>query len=164
MAAPAAELCRSAAEAQRGGMATSQTVTFKADPDKVWGAVVKLVTGAGYAVAQTNQAAKQIVYQASGGGWAWAQNVQVSITGVDDGETMVTVLAEAAGQASLTEGGQQRKLIAFVLDELPSKFERADHQHQPVNAPGTSGCAGMVLLIAGAGITALVTVGRLVAG
>jgi hypothetical protein len=49
-------------------MATSQSVTFKADPDKIWGAVVKLVTSAGYAIAETNQAAKQIIYRASGGG------------------------------------------------------------------------------------------------
>ncbi|MCZ2340764.1 MAG: hypothetical protein LC104_03085 [Bacteroidales bacterium] len=145
-------------------MATSQTVTYKADPDEIWRAVVKLVTRAGYAIAQTNQAAKQIVYQASGGGWAWAQNVQVSITSVDDDETMVTVLAEAAGQATFTEGGQQRKLIVFVLDELDKMFERAVHQHQPVNAPGTSGCAGMMLLLSGAGITGLVVATQLVTG
>jgi hypothetical protein len=60
---------------------------------------VKLVTGSGYAIAKTDQAAKQIVYQASGGGWAWAEDVQVNVTGVDEGETTVRVLAEAAGQA-----------------------------------------------------------------
>jgi hypothetical protein len=132
-------------------MATSQSVTFKADTDNVWGAVVKLITGAGYAIAKTDQAAKQIIYQASGGGLAWRQNVQVSVTGVHEGETIVTVLAEAAGQATFTEGGQQRKLIQFVLDELAKKFEMAEHQHQPVNAPGTSGCVGMVLLLLGSG-------------
>ena len=144
-------------------MATSQCVTFKADPDAVWGAVVKLVTGAGYAVAKTDQAAKQIVYQASGGAFAWAQDVQVSITGVDEGETMVTVLAEAAGQAALTEGGQQRKLIKFVIDELNKKFPLADNQPQPVNAPGTSGCFGMLFLIIGAGVGLCDLVGLLVA-
>jgi hypothetical protein len=139
-------------------MATSQSVTFKADPDKVWGAVMKLVTSPGYAIAETNQAAKQIVYQASGGGWAWAQYVQVSVTGVDEGETMVTVLAEAAGQATLTEGGQQQKLIKFVIGELSKKFQLAENQRRPVHAPGTSGCAGLILvLVGGSGVAALTT-------
>jgi hypothetical protein len=144
-------------------MATSESVTFKAESDKVWSTVVKLVTGAGYAVAKTDQAAKQIVYQASGGGWAWAQNVQVSVTSLDEGETLVTVLAKSAGQATLTEGGQQRKLIAFVIDELSKKFPLVENQSQPVNAPGTSGCFGMILLIAGVGIGVCAVVGQLFA-
>jgi len=40
-------------------MAKSQSVTFQAEPDKVWGAVVKLVNAAGYAVSETNAAAKK---------------------------------------------------------------------------------------------------------
>jgi hypothetical protein len=104
------------------------------------------VAAAGYPVAKTDQGAKQIVYQASGGGFAWAQNVQVSVTGVDDYESMVSVFVEAAGQATLTEGGQQRKLIAFVVDELSKKFPLCDHQPQSA-APGTSGCFGVAVLM-----------------
>ena len=137
-------------------MATSKSVTFKAEADKVWGAVVKLVTGAGYAVASTDQAAKQIVYRASGGVSTWEQSVQVSVTGVDECETTVIVLAEAdedsndtvhAALMTLNEGRQQRKLVEFVLDELSKKFELAETQPQVMTAPGTSGCAVMVLVL-----------------
>lgn len=116
-------------------------------PDKVWGAVVKLVAGAGYPVAKTDQAAKQIVYQASGGGFAWAQNVQVSVTGVDENETMVSLLVESAGQSTLTEGGQQRKLISFVVEELSKTFTLSKHQPKTAAAPGTSGCMGVSMLL-----------------
>jgi hypothetical protein len=85
-------------------MATTQSKTFQAAPDQVWVAVVKLITSAGYPVKETNAAARQLVYQASGGGWAWAQSVKVSVVGVAEGETLVTVNAEAAGQETLTEG------------------------------------------------------------
>ena len=128
-------------------MATSHSVAYKAPSDKVWGSIVKLVAASGYSVVKTDQGAKQIVYQASGGGFAWAQNVQVSVTGVDDEETLVSILVEAAGQETLTEGGQQRKLISFVVDELGKKFPFAEHQPQATAAPGTSGCAGMALLL-----------------
>ena len=102
-------------------MATSHSVSYRAPADQVWAAVVRLVTAAGYPVARTDQAAKQIIYQASGGGFALAQNVQISVTGVEDDETMVSILVQAAGQQTLTEGGQQRKLISFVVDELSQK-------------------------------------------
>jgi len=130
-------------------MATSHSVSYKASADKVWGALVKVVTAAGYPVARTDQGAKQIIYQASGGGFAWAQNVQVSVTGVDDEETMVSILVQAAGQQTLTEGGQQRKLISFVVDELSKKFPLSDHQPQIATAPGTSGCFGVIAICGG---------------
>ena len=139
-------------------MATSHSVSFKASADKVWGAVVKLVTAAGYPVARTDQGAKQIVYQASGGGFAWDQNVQVSVTGVDEDETMVSILVEAAGQQTLTEGGQQRKLISFVVDELSKKFPLSDHQPQSAAAPGTSGCVGVALLLVSAAAGSILSV------
>lgn len=139
-------------------MATSHSVSFKAPADKVWGAVVKLVTAAGYPVAKTDQGAKQIIYQASGGGFAWAQNVQVSVTGVDDDETMVSILVEAAGQQTLTEGGQQRKLISFVVEELSKKFPLSDHQPQAASAPGTDGCFGVALLLVSAATGSILSV------
>jgi hypothetical protein len=139
-------------------LATSHSVSFKAPPDKVWGAVVKTVTAAGYPVAKTDQGARQIIYQASGGGFAWAQNVQVSVTGVDDDETMVSVLVQAAGQQTLTEGSQQRKLISFVVDELSRKFPLSDHQPQTASAPGTSGCFGVAFLLASAAAGSILTV------
>jgi len=39
---------------ERNCLATSHSVTFKADQDKVWVAVLKLVTGAGYGIARTD--------------------------------------------------------------------------------------------------------------
>jgi hypothetical protein len=128
---------------------------FNAPADKVWGTLIKVVTAARYPIAKTDQAAKQIVYQASGGAFAWAQNVQVSVTEIEDDETMVSIVAEAAGQSTLTEGAQQQKLIAFIVEELSKKFPLAEHQPQTA-APGTSGCAGvMLLLISGLGGTLL---------
>ena len=128
-------------------MATSHSVMFNAPADKVWGTLIKVVTAAGYPIAKTDQAAKQIIYQASGGAFAWAQNVQVSVTQIEDDETMVSILAEAAGQSTMTEGAQQQKLIAFIVEELSKKFPLAEHQPQTAAAPGTSGCAGVVLLL-----------------
>ena len=128
-------------------MATSHSVMLNAPADKVWGTLIKVVTAAGYPIAKTDQAAKQIVYQASGGAFAWAQNVQVSVTEIEYDETMVSILAEAAGQSTLTEGAQQQKLIAFIVAELSKKFPLAEHQPQAAAAPGTSGCAGVVLLL-----------------
>ena len=137
-------------------MATSHSVSYRAPADQVWGAVVRVVTAAGYPVARTDQAAKQIIYQASGGGFAWAQNVQISVTGVEAEETMVNILVQAAGQQTLTEVGQQRKLISFVVDELSKKFSLVTRQPQVEPAPGTSGCVGIaVLVIAVAAGTAL---------
>ena len=127
-------------------VATSQAVTFVAGGEKVWSAVVKLIHGAGYTIIETDQAAKQIIYQASGGGWAWAQNVQVSVTPAGESETLVTVLAEAAGQETVFEGTQQEKLIKFVFDELSKRFAVAENQPQVTNAPGTSGCLVIVLV------------------
>lgn len=128
-------------------MATSHSVSYRAPADQVWAAVVRLVTAAGYPVARTDQAAKQIIYQASGGGFALAQNVQISVTGVEDDETMVSILVQAAGQQTLTEGGQQRKLISFVVDELSQKFPLVTQQPQVNPAPGTSGCVGIAVLV-----------------
>ncbi|NBR06328.1 MAG: hypothetical protein EBT92_11205 [Planctomycetes bacterium] len=138
-------------------MSTSSSVSFKASPDKVWGAVVKLITSANYTITKTDQGARQIVYQASGGGWAWKQSVQVSVTGIDEDETMVTVMAQAAGQSTLTEGGQQRKLINFIIDSLCEKFQLAENQKSLNNVPGTSGCFGLIMLIllGAAGIVAV---------
>lgn len=129
-------------------MAVSQSATFAAEPDKVWGTVVKLVTGAGYAVVKTDRAAMHLVYQAKGGAWAWAQNVHVSVSSVDEGETMVTVFAEAAGEFSFTEGALQRKLIGWVIDELSDRFDMIAMKRPKAAAPGTSGCAGFILLFA----------------
>jgi hypothetical protein len=123
-------------------MATSHSAMLNAPADKVWGTLIKVVTAAGYPIAKTDQAAKQLVYQASGGAFAWAQNVQVSVTEIEDDETMVSILVEAAGQSTVTEGAQQQKLIAFIVEELSKKFPLAEHQPQAAAAPGTSGCAG----------------------
>ena len=57
----------------------------------------------------------------------------VSVTGVEDNETLVTVKAEPAGQAALTEGGQQSKLISFVIDKLTEKFPLSENQAKPVS-------------------------------
>lgn len=130
-------------------MATSGSVTLAADSNKVWGAVVRLVNAANYPIIETDQAAKQIIYRASGGGWAWAQNVQVSVTDLGEEECLVTVIAESAGQASLTEGGQQRKLVQFVIEELSKKFPLAAQQSQPVQAPGAGGCLVLLACLAG---------------
>jgi hypothetical protein len=149
-------------------MAKSQSVTFEAEANKVWGAVVKLVTAAGYAVSETNTAAKQIKYSASGGGWAWAQLVTISVTGVEDNETIVTVKAESAGQASLTEGGQQSKLISFALDKLTEKFPVSENQTKATSGapgtPGTNGCAGLVLLLAVTVLSVVLVGGRILVG
>jgi len=143
-------------------MAKSQSATFHADADRIWGAVVKLVSAAGYAVSETNVAAKQIKYEASGGGWAWAQRVTISVTGVGDNETMVTVKAAVAGQATLTEGGQQSKLIKFVIDKLAESFPLSENQATPImDAPGTSGCLGMVLVLMCTGLSLCVTLAAL---
>jgi hypothetical protein len=146
-------------------VAKSQSVTVEAEAEKVWGAVVKLVNAAGYAVSETNSAARQIKYSASGGGWAWGQVVTISVTGIEDNETMVTVKAESGGQASLTEGGQQGKLIQFVIDKLTEKFPVSEQQAKAVSgAPGTSGCAGMVFLLAGTAFGVVVVAGRILVG
>lgn len=60
---------------------------------------------------------------------------------------MVTVKAEASGQATLTEGGQQRKLINYILENLANKFQVIEDQAEPSGAPGTGGCFGFFLLI-----------------
>jgi hypothetical protein len=129
-------------------MPTSQTVIYKAEPDKVWGAVVKLVTTAGYAVVKTDQAARQIVYQVPAKGINWAQNVMISVTGVEADETLVTVLAESV-QFSYAEGSKQRELVGFIVTELDKKFPKAPVQ-PAMNAPGTSsGCLVALLIITG---------------
>lgn len=123
-------------------MAVSESMTFEAEADRVWVTLVRLVNSAGYAVSEINAAAKQIKYQATGGGWAWAQLVTVSITGLENNETLVTVKAEAVGQATLTQGGQQRKLVEFIFIKLNEKFPLSQSQTERVTtgAPGTSGC------------------------
>jgi hypothetical protein len=142
-------------------MATTQSKSFQAPPEQVWAAVIKLVTSAGYSVTETNAAARQIVYRASGGGWAWAQSVKVSVAGVAENETLVTVHAEAAEQVTLTEGGQQRKLIAFVFDALQRQFPLAAGQQNIADAPGTSGCfGGVLLLVAGMSAAAFAFLSR----
>jgi len=145
-------------------MATALSRTFEADPDRMWGAVIKIANASGYTIKETNAAAKQLVYKASGGGWAWGQIVTVSVTGVDETETVVTVRAQAEGQATLTEGGQQRKLIGFLFDKLEEKFPLSENQKQIANAPGTSGCFGMAfLLVSAAGCIGLTAAAFLVA-
>lgn len=132
---------------RKNSMSTSSSVSFKAGPDQVWGAVIKLITSANYTITKTDQGARQIVYQASGGAWAWKQSVHVSVTGIDEDETMVTVMAQSTGQSTLTEGGQQRKLISFIIDSLKDKFPIAQNQKPLSNVPGTSGCFGLIMLI-----------------
>jgi hypothetical protein len=144
-------------------MATSQSVTFQAAPGQVWPAVVKIINGAGYAVSETNAAAMQIKYKASGGGWAWGQLVTVSVAGVGDNETMVSVTAEAEGQATLTEGGQQRKLVRFIIDNLAKALPMAANQPTAVGAPGTSGCFGMLLFLIECSLCTCVAVSALLA-
>jgi hypothetical protein len=64
---------------------------------------------------------------------------------------MVTVTDRAAGAATLAQGGQQRKLVGFVLTELGKTFPVVEGQPASSTAPGTSGClGGVVLLVAGA--------------
>src|SRR5436305_2083005 len=103
-------------------MAVSNTATFRAAPDAVWRAVLKLVREAGYPLTRTDQAARQVGYQASGGAFAGAQQVEVSVCEAGEEETMVTVTAQAAGAGTLAQGGQQRKLVGFVLTELGKSF------------------------------------------
>lgn len=81
---------------------------------------------------------------------------------VEENETIVNVRAEAEGQATLSEGGQQRKLIAFLFDKLEETFPLSANQKQIANAPGTSGCFGMVMLVTAAGIA--FTLGTFVVG
>jgi hypothetical protein len=88
--------------------------------------VVKLVMAAGHPVVKTDQGAKQIVFQASGGWLAYTQEVNVSVVSVDADETIVTIAVQAHGQSSLTEGGKQQELIKFVVDELRKKFPLYD--------------------------------------
>src|SRR5262245_12960145 len=107
-------------------MATSHSVSFKADADQVWRAVVRLVSSSGYPLLKTDASAKHLTYQASGGAFAWRQNVQVSLVEVEQDAVVVTVLVEAAGHSTLTEGFQQRALISFVFDELAKTFERSE--------------------------------------
>lgn len=128
-------------------MAMAHSVTYGADSTKLWGAIVKIVSSAGYTIAETNEATKQLVYKASGGGFAGAQLVTVSASKVEENETIVTVLCEAERHATLMEGGQQQKLIEFMFDQLGQQFPRAANQPQIANAPGTAGCFGMLLFL-----------------
>ena len=136
-------------------MAVSRSVTYLASHKAVWRAVMRLVQAAGYEVAETSRGAGTIVYYASGGMVAWKQEVLVSVTEVGDEETAVTVHVQAAGQATLMEGRQQRKLTEFVLSELDKQFERGE-ESRPISAPGTAGCFGVVLLILGTVVSRLV--------
>lgn len=139
-------------------MASSQAVTFKAEPDRVWGAVLKIVSAAGYTITETNAAARQIKYDASGDAWAWAQTVTVSVAGITDNETLVTVNVEAKDNWSLTEGSRQRQLIKHILDELSTQFPAVAVQPQQAGTPNTSGCFGLLLLLIGvAGLHAVVS-------
>ena len=132
-------------------MSIVQSKTFEADPDKVWVAVIRIAKGAGYTIRETNARAKQLVYQASGGVLAWSQLVTVSVSGVEEHETIVSVRAEAKWHGTLLEGGQQRRLIAFFFDKLEEVLKEkpplSADQKQFANAPGTSGCFGMVMLL-----------------
>lgn len=147
-------------------MGMSATKTYLAAVDEIWGTVLKIVSESGYPIARTDQAAKQIVYRASGGGWAWEQEVTVSMSGVGDGKTLVTVFVQSAGQATFTEGGQQSKLINFMLDELGKSFRLDATPIQKTTAPGTpgnSGCAVSVLFIMSA-VTVITAASLLNAG
>src|SRR5579884_1461375 len=97
-------------------MAMAQSKTFQAGADQVWGFILKTIHGAGYVIAETDTAARRVFYKAGGGGFAWAQLVTVTVSGVAEEETIVTVRAEAEEQPTLTEGGQQRRLIQFIFD------------------------------------------------
>ena len=138
-------------------MSTSSSVSFKAASDKVWGAVIKLITSANYAITKTDQGAKQIVFQASGGVWAYKQSVQVSVTGIDEDETMVTTEVHATYLPTLTQGGQQRKLINFIIDSLRKKFQLADNQKSLSYGAGASEFFGWIIitLISTAGFVGL---------
>jgi hypothetical protein len=93
-----------------------------------------------------------------------ANSSPVSVSGVEDNETIVTVRADAEGQATLTEGGQQRKLIAFLFDKLEEIFPLSANQKQIANAPGTSGCFGILLLLVTAASCIAFSVGTFLAG
>jgi hypothetical protein len=102
-------------------MAHSSVVIGSAD--RVWSSTVRLITGAGYLVVETNAGAKQIRYKATGGAFAWPQLVTVSVAPVDANEALVTVAVGAESLPSLTEGGAQRELISFVFDKLAESYQ-----------------------------------------
>ena len=77
--------------------------------------------------------------------FAWEQEVRVSMTDLGENELLVTVTVQAVTQATLTEGGQQRKLVQFVFQDLVTHFPQGENQPSPVLAPGTSGCFGIVM-------------------
>src|SRR4051812_7725253 len=106
-------------------MATTNSVTFRADANKVWRAVLRIINEGGYALTETNAAAKQLRYDASGGPFAWGQTVTVSVAEVGDEETMVTVQVRAGGTEGFLDWRQQKKLIEFVVEELKERFPLA---------------------------------------
>lgn len=140
-------------------MALSHSVSFRGPADRVWGAVVKLVMAAGHPVVRTDQAARQIVFQASGGWMAYTQEVQVSVVGIDANETIVTIAVAAHGQETLTEGGKQQELVDFVVEELSKKFPLFDEEEEaaPPSTPArtaTGGSTGTLVIMRASAMTA----------
>ena len=122
-------------------MSTQLSNIYKANIDAIWKEVILIVNGSGYQIIQTNEASKSLSYRAGGGGWAWAQDVTIDLSKVEEGKTLVSFFVEAAGTATLTEGGQQKKLINFMVDQLSEKFQIDTMAQAPriANAPG-AGC------------------------
>lgn len=135
-------------------MAVAHSATFRAGPDRVWGVVLKVVTSAGYTVAETDNAAKRLAYVAGGGAFAFSQVVVVTVTGVGDDESLVTARAEAETYGTLMEAHQQRNLVEFLFEQLQAQLPLA--AGQPTNAPGAEGCSVPVSVVVVLVLTALV--------
>ena len=77
-----------------------------------------MLSRSAYAVTNVDQNARSLTFEASGGLWAWAQVVSVSITGLGDEETLVNATVAAKGLATFTEGGRQKALLKEFFSQL----------------------------------------------
>lgn len=129
-------------------MAMSQSVAYKAPSDKVWGLIVKTISTAGYAISQTDGSAKSITYNVPMQLTHAAQIVQVSVVSIEPEESLVTIMVchRLVEPVINLDKGHQRRLIEYICSELDKVIPRMPRDSQPIAAPGTTGCAGVVLL------------------
>lgn len=124
-------------------MASANSMTFETDKDTLFAATLQIIKDAGYIIAETDDAAKRLVYVAQmkkSNEPDHRFEVIVTVSGTSQQSAMVSIKASdtLVNNEKQADTNFENQLILFVLNELRQQYQIIS-QATVRNAPGAGG-------------------------
>ena len=133
-------------------MATSNSFTFQTDRETLFAATVQIIREAGYAISETDNVGKKIIYCVDRkGSFGGRYEATISVSGGENSTAVLSMKVAGLHNPATGSAASYRKfevdLISFVVDKLSARFQTVTSSTKIAYKANKGGFGGWFVLL-----------------